>query len=138
MNTYQTGRIYNSRLAKDSDLLEEITKIAEENKIETGIVKAIGAVSRARFGFYDQEEREYRYLTFDKELEIVNLIGNISILNDKPMVHAHIALSDNKGSMFGGHLSDGTIVFSCELYIQELHGNKLVRSYDEETGLKLW
>jgi len=71
-------------------------------------------------------------------LEIVSGIGNYSILENEIFLHSHISLIDEGGQTFGGHLESGTIVYSCEYFIQELLGNTLLRTLDEETGLYLW
>ena len=135
---YKKGRTFLKRLPKGKDLLNEITKIAKENNIQKGIVKAIGAVSCAKIGFYVQEDEEYTYTQFNQHLEIVSCIGNISLMDGEPMVHAHIALADKEGKTYGGHLAEGTEIFATELYLQELTGEKLKRTFDKETGLSLW
>jgi predicted DNA-binding protein with PD1-like motif len=96
-------------------------------------------VSQARFGYYHQEKRRYEFLELKKPLEILALMGNIPLKDDKPMVHAHLTLADLEGRACGGHLAEGTLVFACEFEIQEYAAEKLlVRFFDEETGLFLW
>ena len=126
------------KLTHDADLLKELTSVCEKEGIRLGCVQAIGAVKKARLGFYDQQQRKCCFLEIDENLEITALIGNISIRDGKPMVHSHITLSDSKGRSFGGHLSDGTIVFACEFIITTCTGPDYFRDYDEETGLPLW
>ncbi|MCP4178157.1 MAG: DNA-binding protein [bacterium] len=130
--------IYMGKLSHDSDLLEEITKICYENNITLGRVEALGAVKKARLGFYDQNKREYAFSEINKPLEITKLIGNISTKDAKPIIHAHITLSDETDKAFGGHLTPGTIVFACEFIIQSFDGPEFSRGFDEETGLPLW
>ena len=136
--SFKKGRSFLKRLPTDGDLLEEITSFVKEKEIENGIIKAIGAVSEAKIGYYNQEEGIYEYTKFNQHLEIVSLIGNISLLDGKPMVHAHIALADEEGKTFGGHLAEGTKIFATELYIEELKGDKKIRKNDPKTGLTLW
>jgi predicted DNA-binding protein with PD1-like motif len=135
---YKLDEVYMGRLEKDDDLLNELTKIVQENDINTGVIKVIGAVQEAKIGFYNQETNEYEYVKFDKEMEIVSCIGNISILDGKPFIHAHIVLADEDGSCYGGHLAEGTKVFASEFYIQPLKGEKLKRKFDDKTKLTLW
>ena len=80
----------------------------------------------------------YRFLEINKNLEISSLTGNVSVRNDKPMVHAHITLSDHNGNAYGGHLAEGTIVFACEFVMDIYDGPQYLRDYDETTGLPLW
>lgn len=127
------------RLKKGDDLLEALTKECADGEIFLGEVRAIGAVSRARVGFYDQDFRQYRYITYEAPMEILSLVGNISLKEGRPFVHAHITLADKEGVACGGHLAEGTVVFACEYVIQEyLSGERFERGFDEETGLFLW
>jgi len=119
-------------------LLDEITRICREERVRLGWVEALGAVSRARIAYYDQKAREYRFIDMQKDLEITKLVGNVSLKDGEPMVHAHVTLADKDGGAYGGHLSPGTVVFACEFIIQAFDGPMLTRSYDAETGLQLW
>ena len=132
------SEIYMGRLAHGADLLEELTRIVVERGIRLGRIEAIGAVQRARIGFYDQETRAYLYNDLDYPLEITLLSGNISIKEGQPFVHAHVTLADEAGRAVGGHLAAGTIVFACEFMIQAFEGPVFERRLDETTGLPLW
>ena len=137
--TVTPGRKIIGRLAKGEDLLAALEKLAQDHGITLGEVSAIGAVSQARIGFYKQAERKYYFIDLARPLEILGLIGNISVKDGKPMVHAHVTLGDTDGRAFGGHLAEGTLVFACEFTIQEYQSaTALVRQMDSPTGLFLW
>ena len=137
--TVTPGRKIMGRLAKGEDLLVALTNCAREQGITLGEVQAIGAVSQARVGYYNQAERKYYFLDLARPLEIIALTGNISLKDGEPMVHAHVTLSDSDGQAFGGHLAEGTLVFACEFTIQEYRSaTALVRQMDDPTGLFLW
>ena len=106
--TVTAGRKIIGRLVKGEDLLAALEKLAREHAITLGEVRAIGAVSQARLGYYSQAERQYYLIELDRPLEIISLIGNISLKDEKPMVHAHITLCDEEGRDQGGHLAAGT------------------------------
>lgn len=120
------------------DLLKAISGYCIENKIKAGIVSVIGALQKARFGYYNQKEKKYYENSLNEPVEIVTCWGNISIKDGKPFAHAHISVADNKGNVFGGHLNEGCIVFAAECVIFELKGDSLKREFDETTGLFLW
>ena len=126
------------KLSYGSDLLEELTNVSTEHDIKLGRILAIGAVQKARISFYNQETRIYQFRTLDHPLEITNLIGNISLKDGNPFVHAHITLSDESGKSYGGHLASGTVVFACEFFLEAFDGPSFNRYFDEETGLSLW
>ena len=137
-NSLLPGRIIMGRLQHGADLLEELTDICRKEKIQQARIEALGAVQKARIGFYCQEKREYQFREFDRHLEITTLGGNVSLKDGEPFVHAHITLADSEGNALGGHLAAGTVVFACEFTIQELSGVQFRRSYDDITGLHLW
>jgi hypothetical protein len=131
-------KMFMGKLEFGADLLEEITRICVDRDIHLGWVEALGAVKKARLGYYNQKEREYHFYELDQMLEITNLVGNVSIKDGVPIVHAHVTFSDKDGHAYGGHLAPGTIVFACEIVIQVLDGPKFERVFDQETGLPLW
>ncbi len=132
------GEIFLGRLSYGADLLEELIKVCSEKEIQLGQVQALGAVQKARIGYYDQKSKKFRFHTLDKPHEILSLVGNISLKNNKPIVHAHLTLADEKGRAWGGHLASGTIVYACEYLIQSFEGATLEREYDKKTDLSLW
>ena len=138
LKEYEVSKVFMGKLNHDADLLEELTRICSEKNILSAKIEAIGAVKKARLAYYDQEKRKYAYFVLDQPLEIVSLIGNVSVRNHKPMVHAHLTLSDKNGKVFGGHLATGTILYAAEVKITVLIGEPLSRGFDEVTGLPLW
>jgi len=135
---YFEKNIFMGRLPYGGDMLNSLTEFIKEKEIKKGQVQVIGAVQRAVIGFYDQDKGEYSMVEFDKHMEVLSLIGNISLKDGIPFIHAHITLGDGQGKSYGGHLMEGTIVFAGEFIIREFEGNDLVRTYDEQTGLTLW
>ncbi len=134
----QTDRMVMGKGGFGQDLLDEITSVCRAAGITLGRVEALGAVQRARLGYYNQTSREYEVLELDRHLEIANLVGNVSLAGGEAMVHAHVTLSDDEGKAYGGHLVAGTVIFACEFIIQEFDGEALQRGFDDETGLPLW
>jgi uncharacterized protein len=133
------GRRFLGRLAKGDDLLAALERCCQEQGITLGEVRALGAVSRARVGYYHQEKRQYQFLDLEQPLEILALVGNISLKDGQAMVHAHVTLGDGQGRAYGGHLAPGNLVFACEFVLQEYQAAQpLARQMDEATGLFLW
>ena len=60
------GRSFMGRLAKGDDLLQSLEKLCREHDITLGEIRAVGAVTRARVGYYDQGKREYNFLELDQ------------------------------------------------------------------------
>ena len=134
----RAGRAFVGRLETGSDLVEEIERYCAEQGILAAQVTVIGAVRRARFAYYEQDDHRYLELETDAHHEIVGFTGNISLKDDRPFLHAHATFADASGACVGGHLLRGIEVFAAEVMIREVGGVSLVRLPDEETGLSLW
>jgi uncharacterized protein len=132
------GRGFVGRLDTGSDLVVEIERFCTEQGVLAGQVTVIGAVRRARYAYYEQDDHRYRELESDTHHEIVGFTGNISLRDDRPFLHAHATFADADGATVGGHLLKGCEVFAAEVMIRELTGVTLVRTHDDETGLALW
>jgi uncharacterized protein len=137
-HAYRLKQTYIGQLKRGTDLLTGISDYIIKNKISIGEVRGLGAVSKAVVMYFNQQTEEYESITFDEQLEILSLYGNISIKEYDPFPHLHITLGNRKGEAFGGHLAEGTIVYVAELMIHEFEGSKLARERDEKTGLYLW
>ena len=127
------------RLPQGADLLEALTELCARENITAGEVRAIGALSKAVLGFYSQKNREYEYLALEHPLEIVSLLGDVSLKEGRPFVHAHVSLGDEQGHLWGGHLAPGSEVFACEVMLVEYQtAEPFERAFDQGTGLLLW
>ncbi len=137
--TVKEGRRLIGRFESGDDLLEALNGLCRRENIRLGRFEIIGAVKKAKLGYYDQKEKKYTgCVEIDKKLEITACIGNISIKEGEIFCHAHITLADWEGKAYGGHLMPGMTVFAAEFFIQELTGAELIRSLDPKTGLPLW
>ena len=125
------------RIRHDADLIQSILQLARIKEIEAGSFTAIGALKRAKLGYYDQKNRKYREMVFESPHELVSCVGNVSLSEGKPFAHAHVVLADDKGNTRAGHLLEG-IVFAAEVHLRQLEGPKLERKLDEVTNLWLW
>lgn len=134
---YKTGRELLVRLPQGVDLVQSVAELCRSKGIEVGAFTAIGALKRARLGYYDQKHLKYHEIDIESPHEMASCVGNVSLSEGKPFVHVHVVLADEKGSTRGGHLLEGT-VFAAEVHLRALEGVKLDRKHDEATGLWLW
>ena len=135
---FKTGRRFVGRLPHGKDLITFVEDFCKKVSIQMATFSVIGAVSSVTMGAYDQKQQVYVTFTEEAQLEIVNCIGNVSLMDGNPVVHAHIVLGDKQGKVMGGHLFSETILFAGEIELQELTGKPLERAYDDTTGLMLW
>ena len=123
-------------LLSGEKIIETIKVFCVQNKITAATLQAIGAVREVELGFYKLGEKKYAWKKTKAELEIDGLLGNIALLNNDVIVHAHMTVSDSEMHAFGGHLKEAVVGASCEIFLTPLPGT-LERRQDESTGLNL-
>lgn len=137
LRKYKSKSVYQGSLNKGDELIKGLTDVLKENKITSGIISGLGAVSQARIGYFNAQNKKYEDITLEQNLEILALNGNVSIKDSEIFAHLHVVLSGNDFKAFGGHLFDA-VVYAFEFNIIPLEGSPYVRKYDDDTGLFIW
>lgn len=127
----KTGDRYVVSLARGERLVESFGSFLLKSGVRGGSVTGLGAVDRAELGFYDLGRKEFRWRTFEQDLEIASLVGIVT----EAGLHAHVVLSDSGYRCVGGHLREARVSGACELVVTELP--PLARKHDGVTGLRL-
>ena len=131
------GSDYVLRLEQGDDIITSLRQFADAWRIRAAFFEGIGSLNKARLGHYDfNDTKTYRYETFNEDLEILTLSGNISTMNRKALPHAHVTLGKRDFSVIGGHLEEGSTANMVEIGLGKRPG-KLVKSRDEVVGLSL-
>ena len=134
----RAGRGFVGRLETGSDLVGEIEQFCLQQSVVAAQVTVVGAMQRVAYAYYDQEAKRYLELASETHHEMVSFVGNVSLRDDRPFLHAHASFADRDGAVVGGHLVRGCDVWVAEVFIREVSGVELVRMPDETTGLALW
>lgn len=118
------------RLYPGQDLRETLSRFCRDRRIDAAcIVTCVGSLSRANIRFCDQPTGSL----IEKKLEIVSLVGTLS----QHGVHLHISCADSKGDVVGGHLLDGSTIYTtAEIVIGLMNGIVFEREFDEKTGYR--
>ena len=120
------------------NILEALSDFCRNKRIYCGKVSGIGAIDRATFRFLDPDTKQYVDKTFDEQMEITCLEGNISEKDHKPYLHVHLTCSRRDYSCVGGHLLEARVRGACELFVERYYFTQAGRRPDEETGLNLY
>ena len=131
----ELGRTTLASLDRGSDLLTEIERLVRENDIDFCEVSGIGSLDQARVTYYDQVAQEDLEIAFDRPMMLIALAGTVLREGAEIQAHGHVVLGDASGAAFGGDISPGCLVFSCELILTELSGSPVTRRQDDATGL---
>ncbi len=127
---------YVLRLESGDDILQSLRKFAVSKNLGAAVIEGIGSLSKVKLGHYDFRTKKYSYETFEDDLEILNLSGNISRLDKQALPHVHVTLGRRDFSVIGGHLDEGSSANMVEIVISKIPG-KLVKEKDESIGLNV-
>jgi uncharacterized protein len=131
-------REYTLILAAGDELATALLEFAKQERVIAGRFIGLGAVHAARLGFFDLEKKAYRVNEFPRQAEVLSLLGDIGVdERGKPVVHAHLVLSDRAGRAFGGHLISATASPNLELFVTTFP-HPLVRRPDPRFGAKFF
>lgn len=113
----QNGQVktYMLVFAKGDEVLSGLTEFAQKNNITSAHFTAIGDATRARVGWYDDSRKMFKVIPINEPSEITSLVGDIAVYNGKPVVHAHINLAGQDGTVRGGHLLEAYIFPTLEV-----------------------
>ena len=128
---------YLIRLVKGEEINGAIKKFCEKLKIKNAEILGIGSIENPTLAHYRVDIKKYKEKIFNGIFELTSLIGNVAIFEEKPLVHIHVAISDEEMRSFGGHLVKGCVSATVEIVLNAFD-SKHTKSYDKEIGLKLW
>ena len=106
-------------------------------EIPSGFISAIGAVLSCEIGWYSIPDDKYQTRIINENCEIIGIIGNFAWIDGKSVVHAHISLGKEDYSIVGGHLIEGTVSVTAEIYIHKAPIAVTRKQSDRFKSLKL-
>jgi predicted DNA-binding protein with PD1-like motif len=121
---------------KGDEVMQVLTEFAAERKLAAGHFTAIGAFSDVKLGFLDPETKEYEPIVLDEQVEALTLVGDVSLQDGEPRIHAHVVVGRRDGRAYGGHLLEAHVWPTLEVVLTESPAH-LRREVDRETGLPL-
>lgn len=130
------GDTYVVRLFTGEMIHDCLTRLCREEDIRLAQVNGIGALDHAVVGLYKMAEKKYLPTTLDEEMEILSLTGSVTRMDGEPYLHLHAALGREGGVTAGGHLTQGRISVTGELFVRTLPGS-VGRRLDEAIGINM-
>jgi predicted DNA-binding protein with PD1-like motif len=136
MEYAQHGDHYVVRLDEGEEAVASIRRFLVDHDILAGYFVAWGAFSRLKLEYFEAGRQEYKQRTFDQQLEVASLLGNIACLDGEPVIHAHLTVGDEEFRAYSGHLAEGTVRPLLEVFVTPFPG-ELRRVRDERRNLTL-
>ena len=114
-----------------------LTKFANDAKLSTASLTAIGAFEKATVGWFDFASKSYKKIEIAEQCEVLSAIGDVAVGDDgKASLHVHIVLGLADGSTRGGHLLAGTVRPTLEVMLTEVP-SRLRRRKRADLGIAL-
>ena len=114
-----------------------LLEVATKENLTSGWINGLGAITDIEIGYYDIEKKTYKKKKFNSHYELISLIGNVSLVDNKPFIHSHITFSNTECKVFGGHLFDAEVTAAGEFFIS-ISKYELHRKLNCDIGLALW
>ncbi|MGX0910623.1 PPC domain-containing DNA-binding protein [Staphylococcus caprae] len=134
---YQTeGNTIVLVLEKGEDIIDSVTKIAQQYNGKFGSVSGIGACDAVTLNFYNLNTQEYEAKDIKEPLELISLLGNISQIDDKPFAHLHATFGTQQYETLSGHLTKAIVSATAEIIIT-MTSLDINRIHNKEIGLNL-
>ena len=123
-------QVYALRLQPGQDLRQSLQQFAIAQALQAGFVlSAIGSLQQAALRFADQSTS----LIMVEKIELLSLHGMLSPAG----VHLHATIANSAGRVWGGHVSDGCIIYTtAEIAIGNSLDHIFLRVLDPQTGFK--
>ena len=129
------------RIDKDEFVIETIKIVCKMKHIQGGYFQGIGACDEATLATWIEQKKDFSYHTLHGMLEMVSLMGNISIDAGDVCIHSHalFAYIDSNGNsrVSAGHLEDAKISYTGEITVG-IAKNKIGKVFDEKSGIDVW
>lgn len=125
------------KAAPGEEALSAFTAALEERGVSAGSFTAIGATSEAEIAHWDPLEKKYNKQVFRGAIEVLSMMGNVTRIDGKSFVHAHVTLGFPDMSVRGGHIFRLIAHPTLEIALRPLEG-AVDRVLVPEHGLRLW
>lgn len=125
------------RLEIGEEIIESIKDVCTRYSVKGAYITGIGALKKAVVGVFNMDTKVYKSNEYNCFTELTALCGNASVMNGESYIHLHASLADENGHAFGGHLNEGVIGATAEIFITVLDGT-IERAHCDETGLNVF
>lgn len=119
------------RLGPGQDLKASLDAfVKRQNLAAVCVLTCVGSLTKVPIRYANQPEADMLTGPF----EIVSLTGMLSSLSGS---HLHLSVSDSTGRTIGGHLTDGSVVYTtAEIVLGVLPAYQFAREPDPKTGYR--
>lgn len=114
----QSGRKeYAVILDRGDEAISRLRVFAQEHSVTSGHFTAIGMFQSAILGSFSIAQKTYEKIPITSSVEVASMIGDIALLNGKPVIHSHAVVGFPDGTTRAGHLLEAHVGITLEVMI---------------------
>lgn len=124
--------------AQGEEFIATLKLFCQTNDFHWAQFSGIGAVEDVEIGYYDLPNRRYVFRQERGPFEVANMDGNVTELDEEPLIHVHgtLARCDDSLACIGGHIRRAAVALTLEVCLWQIT-QPLLRELDDNTGLNL-
>jgi len=127
---------YQLRIESGEEVGATLKAFFVTNGISFAQMTGLGAVKSATVAYWNSTKQEYETHALEEQMEVISLIGNVSIREGEPFAHIHLGLGRKDLSVIGGHFNAAVAHPMLEIWLTPIDGS-VTRTLDESCGLFL-
>lgn len=136
MKTFESGNTVLVVLEIGEDINASLEALAEKYDNRFATISGIGACNFVELNFYDVHNKSYDMKVLDEDVELISLMGNLTLKDGKPFAHIHGTFGDDQYRTWSGHVSKAIVSVTAEITVTFTDFN-VTREMNEDVGIYL-
>jgi predicted DNA-binding protein with PD1-like motif len=124
------------KIEQGEEIMATLEAFVAQHGNGAALIHGLGAIKDVEIGYFELAIWEYHKRVLPDDLELLSFLGNAVIVEGKPVVHAHVVVSDHTFAAQGGHLFRATIAVTGEFFVQ-FTGIGATRATEDFCALRL-
>lgn len=133
----EIGNKYIVSINNHTEIVKALNAFCKEKGILSGSINGIGTIGELTLRFFNPKTKAYDDKTFREQMEISNLTGNISSMNEQVYLHLHITVGRSDYSALAGHLLSAIQNGAGEFVVED-YSERISRTYNPDLGLNIY
>mgnify|MGYP001546902440 FL=1 len=118
------------------EVMAGLQSFADSEKLAASHFTAVGALRDVTLAWFDWDKKNYKKIPLHEQVEVLALVGDVTVEKGRRKVHAHLVVGTSDGNARGGHLLEGHVRPTLEVFLEETE-SELRRSFDAEAQISL-
>ncbi|MDD3773845.1 MAG: DNA-binding protein [Patescibacteria group bacterium] len=136
MKSIKKDDIIIARFDDKEEIFSGLEKVVKKYNLQSAIIlSGIGMMQKVKLGYFTGKGK-YKGTKFAGYFEIVNFAGSLLQTKQKDFKpHIHVVLAKKNKKTVGGHLVEGTVFNTLELFLLDLKTDRIYRQINKKTDL---